>query len=456
MNGSEKNVRNIPAGNLAGMFSYLAILKLVWPLALGMVNNAVMQFADRLYLARYSLGALEAVLPAGMLMWIFAGFFQCTIGYAGVFVGQYCGAGDAAGARASYRAANYLALGASVLLLPLVLIGNVILSAASSNAELVAYERIYFDIMLLGSVFIFGQTAVSAYFTGLGRTRILFWVNLAGNIINIALDPILIFSFDMGIAGAAYASVASMAIQWVVLFAVAGRKGNNHQPTSADTRTLIGKILKIGSPYGLYGVLNALSFTIFVFVTEGVGALELAVSNACFTVNYLLFAPMEGFASGCSTLVAQAIGANRLDLAWKGTRRCVILGAAFVAVTSISVVVFARPILTLFAAEAGGGSEEFAALGRTLFILMAAWQLFDASEIIVSGALKGAGDTKFVLGWMLFNAFFLWLPLVFAVRHYHNTMPALWCTMISYVFIMCIGSFMRWYRGSWRELRIVQ
>ena len=54
---------------------YLDIVKLVWPLALGMINTAVMQFADRAYLASYSQEALGAVLPAGMLMWIFGGFF---------------------------------------------------------------------------------------------------------------------------------------------------------------------------------------------------------------------------------------------------------------------------------------------------------------------------------------------------------------------------------------------
>ena len=77
------------------MTSYRNILKLVWPLALGMVNNAVMQFVDRAYLAHDSIDALEAVLPAGMLMWMFAGFFQSVVGYSSVFVGQYHGAGDA-------------------------------------------------------------------------------------------------------------------------------------------------------------------------------------------------------------------------------------------------------------------------------------------------------------------------------------------------------------------------
>ena len=70
------------------MKSYSEIIRLVWPLALGMINNAIMQFVDRVYLAHDSMRALEAVLPAGMLMWMFAGFFQSVVGYSSVFVGR--------------------------------------------------------------------------------------------------------------------------------------------------------------------------------------------------------------------------------------------------------------------------------------------------------------------------------------------------------------------------------
>ena len=68
------------------MKRYLEILRLVWPLALGMVNNAVMQFVDGVFLARESLESLEASLPASMLAILVMGFFQSVVAYSGTFV----------------------------------------------------------------------------------------------------------------------------------------------------------------------------------------------------------------------------------------------------------------------------------------------------------------------------------------------------------------------------------
>ena len=446
------------------MKPYLEILKLVWPLALGMINNAVMQFADRAYLAHDSMASLEAVLPAGMLAWVFMGFFQSVVGYAGVFVAQYHGAKDFGMCRVCYRAAVALALVAGALMLPMFLLGDWILGLTAPSAEVLALERTYFGPLILGGIFVYGQMAATAYFTGRGLTRIVFWVNLFGNLLNIALDPILIFGWGfvprMGIAGAAYATVFSSAVQWVAL-AVAVRRHFAHDKAVGCSvvgwfnGSIVAQILRFGMPSGLYELLNMISFSVFVFVTGGVGDVALAASNACFSVNYLIFAPMMGFALGAQTLVGQARGRGDNAAASVAFWRTLALALGFVALVGGLTLVFHRPILSLFAPADVAQSAEFHSLGVTLFWLMSGWMFFDAADIVVSGALKGAGDTRFVMVWMLVCSFVLWLPLVFVVRHFHNTMPALWSTMIVYVVVICIGSLVRWRCGKWKDIRLV-
>ena len=87
---------------------------------------------------------------------------------------------------------------------------------------------------------------------------------------------------------------------------------------------------------------------------------------------------------------------------------------------------------------------------------MAAWQVFDAADVIISGALKGAGDTGFVMWWILVVAFGFWLPLVFVVVKFCNTMPALWATMVAYVVFMFVGSIIRWKRGKWMSIKVLK
>ena len=442
------------------MKPYLEILKLVWPLALGMINNAVMQFADRAYLAHDSMASLEAVLPSGMLAWLFMGFFQSVVGYAGVFVAQYHGAKDFGMCRACYRAAVALALVSGVLMLPLWLLGNWILGLTAPSSEILALERTYFGPLILGGIFVYGQMAATAYFTGRSLTRIVFWVNLFGNLLNIALDPILIFGWGfvprLGIAGAAYATVFSSAVQWIALAVAAHRHVSAIPPSSSlIPHSLFCRILRYGIPSGLYELLNMVSFSVFVFVTGGVGDVALAASNACFSVNYLVFAPMMGFALGAQTLVGQARGRGDNAAASIAFWRTLALALGFVALVGGLTLACHRPILSLFAPADVALSAEFHSLGVTLFLLMSGWMFFDAADVVVSGALKGAGDTRFVMAWMLICSFVLWLPIVFLVRHFHNTMPALWSTMIVYVVVICIGSLIRWRRGKWKDIRLV-
>ena len=303
---------------------YLDIFRLVWPLALGMVNNAVMQFVDRAYLAHESMASLEAALPASILAFNVLGFFQSVVAYSGTFVAQYHGAGDGRMCRACLRVGVLLSVAFGAIALLFIPAGMWLFRLLAASPQVLSREVSYYGIVMAGGVFLFLHMAVSSYFTGRGRTRIVFWVNVLGNLFNAALDPFLIFGLcgfpRLGIAGAAYATVAATALQWIVL-SVAAREGGAASGRVA-LLPLAGRILRFGVPSGAYTVLNMLSFTIFVFVTGRAGDLAFAVSNACFSVNYMLFAPMEGFALGAATPRRRtATRCAPLRWAW-GSSRC--------------------------------------------------------------------------------------------------------------------------------------
>jgi MATE family multidrug resistance protein len=449
--------------------SYLDIIKLVWPLALGMVNNALMQFVDRAFLARESMASLEAIMPSSMLSLILLSFFQAIVAYSGTFVATYYGAKNDRMCQASCTAGIILSFifgAVSLLFIPL---GESVFEAFSHGEDVISRQKTYFSITVAGGIFLYGQMAVQSYFTGRGKTQTVFLVNLAGNLLNIVLDPIFIFGLcglpKMGIAGAAYATVGSLMLQWLSLWLILKREERLRNDKSfsndkvkwfsAEMLRLSLRIVRFGALSGLYNVLNLLSFTIFVFFTGAVGHLEVAVSNACFAVNYLLFAPIEGFALGAATLVGQAKGAGDFHLARKSGWRCALLAVATTAVLLALTLMFYRPILSIFAPDDPILSGKFIELGFTLLVLMAAWQVFEVFDTVISGALKGAGDTSFVLWWMLVVAFLFWMPLVVFVSKSANSMPNLWSTMIAYVAVLSAGTLFRWRSGGWLRINIV-
>ena len=421
----------------------------------------MMQFVDRAFLAGCSMAAFEAVLPASTLSWVFVGFFQALVAYSGVFVAQYHGAKNPRMCANGFKAANVLALASGAAVVALVPLADFIIGKTAPSAELLELEQTYCRICLAGGFFVCAQAAAAAYFTGKGRTRIVFRINLAGNIMNAVLDPFLIFGWcglpRLGIAGAAYATVASMAAQWIALLACAVRDARRERSGEAteSIRSLIARILRFGIPSGGYNVLNMLSFTAFVFVTEKIGDLDFAVSNAVFTVNYLLYAPMDGFALAAQTLVGQARGRGDNVAAALAARRTTVLAAVVAFVFAVIALVAARPVLAVFAPSDPSMTDAFMSLGSKLFLLMGCWLVLDAVDTVVCGALRGAGDTKFVMWWMTICAFGVWMPLVAAVYLFNFTMPMLWTTTVVYVAVLFIGSVLRWRRGRWKTIAIV-
>ena len=216
------------------------------------------------------------------------------------------------------------------------------------------------------------------------------------------------------------------------------------------------KILRYGIPSGVQSLLNILSFVIFVFLSGKVGDLAFAVSNAAFTVNYLLIAPIEGIAVGAGVLVGQHQGAGDSQGAFHSGNRAILLGELYVLIATSLVLFFNQELLMLFAGGVSPAEQaEFLSLGSKLFVLMVVWQYCDVADVILSGALKGAGDTRFVMVWMFMMAFPFWMPILFVTYWLHPTMVALWTTMVVYVFVFFIGTWIRWVKGPWRTIRLI-
>lgn len=436
------------------------------PLIISTASFSAMQFIDRVFLAQYSSAAIQAALPAGLLAFTLCSGFMALAGYTNTLVAHYYGAGD----RPACARATAQGLWASLLSWPLILAlipaGHALLRWADHGPEVVALELEYFTILMAGGVSIPFGAAISGFFTGRGDTLTNMYAQVAGNAVNIVLDYALIFGRwgfpEMGIRGAAIATVIAGFVPSIVLGAAyLSRRLDAEFHTRREwrpDRALFAKLIRFGAPAGVQMVLDVASFSIFVLLTGRLGPLSLAASNIALSINTLAFMPLLGISIAASTLVGQYQGRGRSDLAEKAGWTSLKVGLMYMAVIGATYVAFPREYFWLFSERGGGGFtlEELLTVGRPLLILMAMWGLLDAVNIILSGALKGAGDTRFVMWYSVAMAWCLFVPGTwFVIEVLGGGILGAWAFLAAVIAVLSVGFYLRFARGTWRNIVVV-
>ncbi len=212
---------------------YRKVSAVCLPLVLSMSAATLMTFTDRIFLANYSLNAISAALPAGITSYLFVTFFGGISGYAGVFIAQYTGRGSHLKVGKVLWQGIYFTLATGICLWLLALFATApLFSLAGHPREVQELEQIYFSILCKGAVFSVATVTLSTFFTGRGLTRPVMLITFLGVIINIPLDYGLIFGHwglpELGIKGAAIATVAAWVIEVVCLVLLIFTAKNNH------------------------------------------------------------------------------------------------------------------------------------------------------------------------------------------------------------------------------------
>ncbi len=442
-------------------------LQVAYPLILSMGSFTLMQFCDRMFLAWYSGVAIQAALPAGILSFTLICGFMALAGYANTFVAQYFGAGDKLGCSRATAQGVWLALLSWPPILALIPVGRWILRLSGHEPAVLGEELDYFTILMLGGVTVPLGSAISSYFTGQGRTLENMYANLAGNVVNIVLDYGMIFGRwgfpEMGIRGAAWATVIAgcvgPAIMFVLYFSEKEDAAFATRRTFVWDAGLLWRMLRFGVPSAGHLLLDVSSFALFVLFVGRLGPVALAASNIAFSINNVAFMPLLALSITASILVGQYQGRRDGSTAEKAGWTALKVGWAYVAVIAATFVLFPQAYFGLFAGRGANAMpiEGLLPVGRILLLMMAIWGLLDAANLIVSGALKGAGDTRFVMVYTVVMSWGLWIVgeviILFVLR---LGIIAAWVWMTIYVVLMAIGFLWRFRTGRWKGIEMIE
>ena len=443
------------------------MLRIGLPLVVSFGSTSLIHFTDRVFLANYSLEAIAAALPAGIVSFLFTCFFMGVAGYVNVFIAQYTGAGRLERVGASLWQGIYFSLGSAIFLALLYLIAEPLFAFSGHPPEVRAQEVIYFKIMTLGSGFVVISTALSCFFSGRGLTRPVMVTNLIGAGVNIPLDFVLIYGVgpfpEMGIAGAAVATFTAQAVV-ALIFAllIFGRKESRDFgvfTARAFDRELFRRLMNFGLPGGVQFFVDIFAFTFFVFMVGRLGSVELAATNIVFAINTLAFLPMVGLSIAVSTMVGQALGANRPGLADFSTGSTLRITFIYMGAMVLVFLILPEPLLRMFSDPETQPVNHQAIMhtGVVLLKFVAAYTMFDAVAIVLSGALRGAGDIKFVTATMAMASFLVMiLPVYLIVEHLHWGLYAVWTCAASYILVLVIAFRLRYRGGKWKKMRVIE
>ena len=444
---------------------YREMLRVAYPLVLSMGTFTIMQFCDRIFLAHYSSTSIQAALPAGILSFTLICFFHALAGYSGTFVAQYHGAGQPEGCVRATAQGLWLSLLSWPLIAAMIPLGFWLMKISGHAPDVLREEFRFFWILMSTGVVVPLSTAIGGYFIGRSRMLPNALSCVAGCLLNIVLDYAMIFGHwgfpRMGITGAAIATAIAgcvpPAIQFILFLRDPVIKKMGIRRAMTFDWPLMKHMLRYGAPSGGHLLVDVGSFTFFVLMTGRLEPLSFAASNIGFSINSLAFTPLLAISIAASIVVGQHQGRKDPGSAARAGWTALRIGWVYMFTVGLSFVFFPEFYYRLFrSSEASYTIEQLVAKGRPMMYMMAIWGLFDAVNIIISGALKGAGDTRFVMIYMLVAGWLIWIPSeLIILKNGGGIIPA-WISLTVYVLILASGFWWRWQSGRWRKIDLLE
>ncbi|MFK7927650.1 MAG: MATE family efflux transporter [Myxococcota bacterium] len=434
----------LPAGSIRPAH----VRALAWPVLVSMVSMSAMAVADTLFTGWLGTSQLAGVGLATTLS-----FFVITPGRGilrgvKILTAQCTGAEDHLDARRLLVQVVWLALPIGAALMLLAPAGEWLFWILGASAEVGVHARDYFVVRVLFAPVALLVWGVEGWFQGRGDTRTPMVASVLSNALNVALDPLLIFGLGvvpaLGVAGAAWATVASQGVGLVFLLWRASRHlGVGLGPDWP----LLRRTFALGVPLAVQWTLDFGGFIVFLSLLAQSGDAELAAHVLVFRIVMISMLPGFSLADATGVLVGQAVGARRGDAVrqawWAGTWQALLLMGAF----GILFLIVPTWLLWPFSPE-----SEVAEIAIVLLWIAAMWQLTDAVVMVNITSLTSAGDTRFTLLMSVGASWFVQVPLsILLVWGLEMGAVGAWLALTVEITVVAVVSFLRVRGRGWLE-----
>ncbi|WP_199851605.1 MATE family efflux transporter [Brumimicrobium mesophilum] len=446
--------KNLTEGSILSSLINLSV-----PIILANALQSMYQLIDTFWLGRLGVNAVAAVSLSFPILFLILSLGAGLTLAGSVIVAQAKGAKNQKNVNYSSSQTVYVIFFLSIILAFITYFtSEPLMKLIGAGPEILSDSVIYFKYSSFGFVFLFMFYVFQSLMRGIGNVWLPMYIVLGTVLLNLVLDPLLIFGYGsfegMGVAGAAIASVITQGISAVIgLFILfKGKRGIKIKfPQMKWDLTWTKRMFALGIPSSLEMSARAGAMTLLVVLVTSFGSEVVAAYGIGVRVLSLIVIPALGFSIATTTLVGQNIGANQIKRAEKvGDLSAKI---AFLGLTGIGILlfIFAEPITAFFVPNDPQVIKESALFIK---IMGPSFGLLGLQQVM-NGVFNGAGFTKVSLLISIFGLWMIRFPVAFLLSN--NTSleeVGLWWSFPISNFLAALVGFIYYKTGHWKGMLV--
>jgi multidrug resistance protein, MATE family len=427
------------------------VLVLAWPIAAAMLGETAIGLVDTKLVGGLGASALGGVGLGTTIM--FLGYSVVFGLMRGVKIATAHAIGEGRARDGFAYAQAGLVLGFALGLVQLAVCRDVspLLSALGADPAIIPYARDFLAAITLGAPATCALAALIQHRQAIGDSRTPMIVGIAGNLFNASFAWALIYGRlgfpALGVKGGGYATAITETLELSAMLWLLYREQRTvtAQP-SLDLRKAIREVVTIGGPTGVQFAFEMTAFTMFTIILGSIDAREIAAHQIALATIRVSFLPGVAVAEAASVLVGQSLGKRDTTGANEVTKSALKIAVGFMAICGLFFALGGGLVAEFFSNDATVG-----AITRKLLLVAAVFQVLDAVNIVLRGALRGAKDVRLV---MLIGVGSVWLCIPTAAwflgRQAGLGSLGGWLGFVAETTIGAGLFWLRWKHGGWR------
>ena len=370
------------------------LIRFAIPLLIGNIFQQLYNTVDTWVVGNYvGNEAFSAVGSVTQVINALIGFFLGFSTGAGVVIAQYYGAGRERAVHDTVHTAITATFALYLVMMPLgLLLILPMLRLMNTPAEVWPEAKAYLSIYFIGIIGLMVYNIGASILHSMGDSIRPFCFLVTTTILNIALDMLFVLRFHMGVRGVAWATVIAQCVSSCLVLAALRKRESCARLQFRDlhiNRAILKKIVGIGVPAGIQTSITAFSNVFVHSYIYHFGADCMSGWTAYDKTIQFMFLPMQSLALSVTTFVGQNVGKDQANRAKKGVRAALVLGISITGVLMLVNMTQAPRLIAFF-----NDKQQVVSYGSTFLRFISPFFILCGVNLILAGALRGAGDSR--------------------------------------------------------------